>query len=118
MPPVGRLWPSDDDEEDGIVVGTSVFQDATWGTCPRYSIAPFSVQDDNDVVVEDKRDVVVVDDEEYDANHLMSFPPNIEDDRTFADLVGDDQERGGGHITLIMMMVVMMMLVAVVMMMM
>ena len=23
----------------------------------------------------------------------MSFPPNIEDDRTFADLVGDDQER-------------------------
>ena len=74
MPAVGWLWPSDDDddddddEEDGIVVGTSVFQDATWGTCPRYSIAPFSVQDDNDVVVEDKRDVVVVDDEEYDAN--------------------------------------------------
>ena len=61
----------DDDEEEEevvIVVGTSVFQDATWGTCPRYSIAPFSVQDDNDVVVEDKRDVVVVNDEEYDAN--------------------------------------------------
>ena len=57
----------DDEEEVVIVVGTSVFQDATWGTCPRYSIAPFSVQDDNDVV-EDKRDVVVVDDEEYDAN--------------------------------------------------
>ena len=65
MPAVGRLWPSDDDDEEEvvIVVGTSVFQDATWGTCPRYSIAPFSVQDDNDVVVEDKRDVVVVDDE-------------------------------------------------------
>ena len=31
----------DYDEEDGIAVGTSVFQDATWGTCPRYSIAPF-----------------------------------------------------------------------------
>ena len=36
----------------------------------------------------------------------MSFPPNIEDDRTFADLVGDDQERGGGHIALIMVMLV------------
>ena len=48
----------------------------------------------------------------------MSFPPNIEDDRTFADLVGDDQERGGGHIALIMMMLVMMMLVVVVLMMM
>ena len=47
----------------------------------------------------------------------MSFPPNIEDDRTFADLVGDDQERGGGHIALIMMMLVMMMLVVVMMMM-
>ena len=46
----------------------------------------------------------------------MSFPPNIEDDRTFADLVGDDQERGGGHIALIMMMLVMVMLVVVVMM--
>lgn len=45
----------------------------------------------------------------------MSFPPNIEDDRTFADLVGDDQERGGGHIALIMMMLVMMMLAVVVM---
>ena len=44
----------------------------------------------------------------------MSFPPNIEDDRTFADLVGDDQERGGGHIALIMMVLVMMMLVVVV----
>ena len=44
----------------------------------------------------------------------MSFPPNIEDDRTFADLVGDDQERGGGHIALIMMMLVMMMLAVVV----
>ena len=44
----------------------------------------------------------------------MSFPPNVEDDRTFADLVGDDQERGGGHIALIMMMLVMMMLVVVV----
>ena len=48
----------------------------------------------------------------------MSFPPNIEDDRTFADLVGDDQERGGGHIALIMMMLVMMMLAVVVVMMM
>ena len=45
----------------------------------------------------------------------MSFPPNIEDDRTFADLVGDDQERGGGHIALIMMMLVMVMLVVMVM---
>ena len=44
----------------------------------------------------------------------MSFPPNIEDDRTFADLVGDDQERGGGHIALIMMMLVMLMLAVVV----
>ena len=48
----------------------------------------------------------------------MSFPPNIEDDRTFADLVGDDQERGGGHIALIMVMLVMMMLAVLVVMMM
>ena len=48
----------------------------------------------------------------------MSFPPNIEDDRTFADLVGDDQERGGGHSALIMMVLVMMMLAVVVVMMM
>ena len=44
----------------------------------------------------------------------MSFPPNIEDDRTFADLVGDDQERGGGHIALMMMLVMMMLAVVVV----
>ena len=44
----------------------------------------------------------------------MSFPPNIEDDRTFADLVGDDQERGGGHIALMMMLVMIMLAVLVV----